>query len=577
MSQNDFTIANQTFPNTRADINSALQALASTSSGSSAPSTTFANQFFYNTTSNLLQIRNEANDAFITIAELDQTNDTVEYFKADAVRVLKLEYLDGDDAIIVNDGGGIICPAGVDLTATELILDADNDTTIRANTDDRIDFKIGGNILVEFNANGITVTDGDASQPNIRLVNTNANNSSSFLDFIKDSASPADDDAIQVIRCIGDNSSGATKVFTTVVSVSADVTAGTENGAYRIETLVDGTNASRFNIAPNGFIGIGTGSPQGRLSVSDGTVTTEINPTNGLGFIGNRTNHPIAFFIAGGEKARIDTNGIAMFKTTDTDPWNNGAGTAGGIALNASNLLGLGAFARVQGDPIAVNYIDGSNGNLIAFYHNGSGIGSISHSGGTVSYNAFTGSHPSRFANNSNPAILKGTVMETLDAMCGWYDFNYTGADSKDNDVAKVKEIVLPDGKSAGDSYTMEINGVSRTGTIVAKSNDKHMQCKISDTEDSTRIYGVFSDYLNGDTTVYNDMNINAVGTSVIRVASGTTVSAGDLLSSKGDGTAKLQGDDIIRTKTIGKVLSNVKQEIYDDGSFTIPSALYCG
>ena len=80
MSQNDFTIANQTFPNTRADINSALQALASTSSGSSAPSTTFANQLFYNTTSNLLQIRNEDNDAFITIAELDQTNDTVEYF-----------------------------------------------------------------------------------------------------------------------------------------------------------------------------------------------------------------------------------------------------------------------------------------------------------------------------------------------------------------------------------------------------------------------------------------------------------------------------------------------------------------
>ena len=257
MSQNDFTIANQTFPNTRADINSALQALASTSSGSSAPSTTFANQFFYNTTSNLLQIRNEANDAFITIAELDQTNDTVEYFKADAVRVLKVEYLDGDDAIIVNDGGGIICPAGVDLTATELILDADNDTTIRANTDDRIDFKIGGNILVEFNANGITVTDGDGSQPNIRLVNTNADTSSSFLDFVKDGASPADNDNVQVIRCIADNSSGATKVFTTVVSVSADVTAGTENGAYRIETLVDGTNASRFNIAPNGFIGIG--------------------------------------------------------------------------------------------------------------------------------------------------------------------------------------------------------------------------------------------------------------------------------------------------------------------------------
>jgi len=107
MSQNDFTIANQTFPNTRADINSALQALASTSSGSSAPSTTFANQLFYNTSSNLLQIRNEDNDAFITIAELDQTNDTVEYFKSDSVRTALIEFTDGDDALTIADGGAL--------------------------------------------------------------------------------------------------------------------------------------------------------------------------------------------------------------------------------------------------------------------------------------------------------------------------------------------------------------------------------------------------------------------------------------------------------------------------------------
>ena len=50
MSQNDFTIANQGFPAFRADLNSALQALASNSSGTSAPSTTFANSFFYDET-----------------------------------------------------------------------------------------------------------------------------------------------------------------------------------------------------------------------------------------------------------------------------------------------------------------------------------------------------------------------------------------------------------------------------------------------------------------------------------------------------------------------------------------------
>ena len=107
MSQNDFTIANQTFPNTRADINSALQALASNSSGSSAPSTTFANQFFYDTTNNLLKIRNEDNDAFITICELDQANDTVEYFKSDSIRTALIEFTDGDDALTIADGGAL--------------------------------------------------------------------------------------------------------------------------------------------------------------------------------------------------------------------------------------------------------------------------------------------------------------------------------------------------------------------------------------------------------------------------------------------------------------------------------------
>ena len=80
MSQNDFTIANQGFPAFRSDLNSALQALASTNSGSSAPPTTFANQFFYDTTNNVLKFRNEDNDAFITLCTLNQATDTVTSF-----------------------------------------------------------------------------------------------------------------------------------------------------------------------------------------------------------------------------------------------------------------------------------------------------------------------------------------------------------------------------------------------------------------------------------------------------------------------------------------------------------------
>ena len=83
MSQHDLDIANQLFPATRADINNALKALGSTSSGTSVPSTTYANQLWYDTANNKLYIRNEDNDANIEICELDQTNDSVEFFKSD--------------------------------------------------------------------------------------------------------------------------------------------------------------------------------------------------------------------------------------------------------------------------------------------------------------------------------------------------------------------------------------------------------------------------------------------------------------------------------------------------------------
>lgn len=76
MAQHDFTIDNQTFPSTRSDINSALQALASLSSGASAPSTTFAYQLWVNTTSdpNILNIRNSANNAWVEIGEVNQSS-----------------------------------------------------------------------------------------------------------------------------------------------------------------------------------------------------------------------------------------------------------------------------------------------------------------------------------------------------------------------------------------------------------------------------------------------------------------------------------------------------------------------
>lgn len=73
MSQHDFDIANQTAPNTRADLNLALKALASNSSGASAPTTTYANMIYYNTSTNILYKRNEADSAWISLGTVDES------------------------------------------------------------------------------------------------------------------------------------------------------------------------------------------------------------------------------------------------------------------------------------------------------------------------------------------------------------------------------------------------------------------------------------------------------------------------------------------------------------------------
>jgi hypothetical protein len=74
MSQHDFDIANQGFVAFRADLNNALKALGSLSSGITAPTTTYANQLWYETDTNILWLRNEANSAWLNLMVINQAN-----------------------------------------------------------------------------------------------------------------------------------------------------------------------------------------------------------------------------------------------------------------------------------------------------------------------------------------------------------------------------------------------------------------------------------------------------------------------------------------------------------------------
>ena len=123
MAQHDYDIANQSGANFRADLNNALDAIVSNNSGSSEPSTTFAYEWWIDTSANVLKLRNSANNAWITLPlSITADNST-------------------SGALTVN--GNLSTTGTLDVNGGEVILDADADTSITADTDDQIDFKIG--------------------------------------------------------------------------------------------------------------------------------------------------------------------------------------------------------------------------------------------------------------------------------------------------------------------------------------------------------------------------------------------------------------------------------------------------
>lgn len=76
MSQADYVIADQSAPNVRAEMNTIFAAIVSQNSGATEPSTKFAYMWWYDTSTNILKMRNSGNDAWIEFATFDQTNDT---------------------------------------------------------------------------------------------------------------------------------------------------------------------------------------------------------------------------------------------------------------------------------------------------------------------------------------------------------------------------------------------------------------------------------------------------------------------------------------------------------------------
>jgi hypothetical protein len=348
-----------------------------------------------------------------------------------------------------------------------------------------------------------------------------------------------------------------------------------------------------------GNVGIGTSSPSKRLhSVvsSSGSLETALALQNSNAVDGTETAldfssntsfvatsrissardgsglHSLRFStynLGLSEAMRIDSSGNVLVGRTDTNLNNDG------FFVLSSGGIGI---VRDGSAPVEINRKT-NDGELISFRQNFTQEGTISVSGATVSYNGFTGTHWSRLSDNSKPTILKGTILESLDEMMDWYQvqFDITETDDEGNETTRTEKqsYALGDGESVGDVITYNYEGTDYQATIIQEGDVKHTKSKISDTVDAKNVYGVFMAWDNDDDTV-NDMYVAQTGTFVVRINGSETVSKGDLIQSNGDGTGKVQADDLLRASTVAKVLSTTKIETYEDGSYIVPCSLHC-
>ncbi len=73
MAEHDYVIDNASGSAVRSDINSVLSAIVTNNSKSTAPSTTFAFEFWVDTTANILKVRDGSNTAWVNMASLSGT------------------------------------------------------------------------------------------------------------------------------------------------------------------------------------------------------------------------------------------------------------------------------------------------------------------------------------------------------------------------------------------------------------------------------------------------------------------------------------------------------------------------
>ena len=564
MPTHDYIIANGTGAAVRADINLALSAIVSLNSSASEPGTMYAYQLWADTAAGLLKIRNGTNSGWITLRQLDgdfsivavedglQATPSLTFTNDLNTGVFR----SGADALAIVTGGqyAITCTStqavGIKTANPNAALHVAGSTRVGADSTADAILEIGKGATGNRNSYIDIVADTTYTDYGLRVIrnNTGANATSELkhrgtgaLNITTQEAAAIEFYTTNLPR-VAIHSSGRLLVGTSTSDTQRTASvqiasAGGQSGWGSSLSLTEfGASYNPYLVlqrSRNGTIGSHT-----VLQSGDHIGGIQFNGSDGDSFDPAAT---INAFVDGTPGAN-DMPGRLVFSTT---PDNGSSPTEAMRITNTGTVLvgkivedstsagcqlvksGTAIFIRSGEASIVVNRLN-DDGELISLRQDSTVEGSISVSGTTVTYGGGHLARWSQLTNNKNPSdIFKGTVMSNLDEMCEWGEEN----------------------------------------------NEQLNKTKISDVEGDKNVAGVFvSISFSEDGPL--DFFVGMTGDMVIRIAEGVTVNRGDLLMSAGDGTAKPQDDDIIRSKTIAKVTSTNVTCTYEDGSYCVPCVL---
>jgi len=341
MAQHDYDIANQSGANFRADLNNALDAIVSNNSGSSEPSTKFAYEWWIDTSNNLLKLRNSANNAWITLP-LSITADNAT-----------------SGALTVN--GNLSTTGTLDVNGGEIILDADADTSITADTDDQIDFKIGNvDVATLTNSNLVlkgttpTLTIGDAGAEDTKIVFDG--NAQDFYIGLDDSA---DDLVIGTGSTVGTNG-------LVVIENGGNVGINTLTPTFRLD--VNGSLSSNGNENVMRIAGSDTNNAGGITINNVFGASASARVSTLFSIDGQDQASPLAFGNGTTEGMRLDNGGSFFFNKTAH------AFATEGVEFLNTNVVNM----TRSGGTILNIHRTSSDGTMVEFFKDSGQVGSIS-------------------------------------------------------------------------------------------------------------------------------------------------------------------------------------------------------